>query len=345
MITRGYFIGQIIDELTAVSHQVEARAGLQLFDLNIYLEDFYKGIFNIAYGLDLKNLNEDRSNNPGLDLGDEAKGVAYQITSNKLGAKVNETLEAVCKSPAQVEKFPTIFVFIVRKKQGSYSLKQQYADKLNFTTDHIVDVDDLLKDILGLPIQRLQQIYDLVTKEVARVKIELEIPDQNGKFYTNVDKYIEAIPRERFEGIDTYLSFIKSVTKSKRTLELTEQEVEEDFKEFIKKLKKLPRITRQFYSFMLERGEWQGAQKYMNTDYFERVCSLPDKHGEVRLLSEYGLLVHRAAEEYGEQSIFLIESVRDGFSANFTHDIMRFMKKKSIALDKVVVSLDFSDFK
>lgn len=28
MITRGYFIGQIIDELTAVSQQVKSRAGL-----------------------------------------------------------------------------------------------------------------------------------------------------------------------------------------------------------------------------------------------------------------------------------------------------------------------------
>ena len=44
MITRGYFIGQIIDELTAVSQQVKSRAGLQLFDLNRYLEDFFKDI-------------------------------------------------------------------------------------------------------------------------------------------------------------------------------------------------------------------------------------------------------------------------------------------------------------
>ncbi|CBJ42395.1 protein of unknown function [Ralstonia solanacearum CFBP2957] len=42
MITRGYFIGQVIDELTAVSQQVKSRAGLQLFDLNRYLEDFFK---------------------------------------------------------------------------------------------------------------------------------------------------------------------------------------------------------------------------------------------------------------------------------------------------------------
>jgi hypothetical protein len=344
MITRGYFIGQIIDELTAVAHQVETRGRLQLFDLNRYLEDFYKGIFNIAYGLNLKNLNEERSNNPGLDLGDEAEGIAYQITSNKLGAKVNETLQTVSKNPLLIKKYPAIYVFMVRKKQDSYVLKKPYADKLKFTTANILDVDDLLRDILGLPIDKLQEVFDRVTRDVARVKIELEIPDKNGKFQTNIDQYIEAIPRERFDGAASYLKYIQSVSKNRVTLDLTEEDVEQDFKDFIKRLKKLPRITRQVYSFLLRRGEWDRNQRYMNTDVFERILTFPDKQGEVRILTEYGFLIYKPIEEDGDEPIFKIETVKDGYSPNFTLDLMRFMKAKSIDLDKVVVSLDFSDF-
>ena len=44
----------------------ESRSGLQLFDLNRYLEDFFKDILNIVYDYKLINLNEERSNNPGL---------------------------------------------------------------------------------------------------------------------------------------------------------------------------------------------------------------------------------------------------------------------------------------
>lgn len=345
MLTRGYFIGQIIDELTSISHQVEARAGLQLLDLNIYLENFFRDVLNIVYGLTLKSLNDERSNNPGLDLGDEANGVAYQITSNKLTAKVNETLEAVCKDKSQAAKYPTIFVFIVRPKQGSYTLNKKFADQLDFSSEQIVDINDLLKDVLALAIEPLKELYDLVIKEVARVKIELEIPDRNGKFNTNIDKFIEAIPKERFEGAATYLKYIQSVSRSRTTLDLTEEDVEADFKDFIKRLKKLPRITRQVYSFLLDRGEWNSTQRYMNTDVFDRICSFPDKHGEIRILGEYGFLIHRPIEEFGDQPIFQIETVKDGFSPNFTFDILRFIKKKSISLDKVVVSLDFSDFK
>lgn len=242
MITRGYFIGRIIDELTAVSQQVKSRAGLQLFDLNRCLEDFFKDILNIVYGYKLKNLNEDRSNNPGLDLGDEAAKVAFQVTSTKTSDKINKTLEKAAK---QVGKFPKIYVLIMQDKQGSYTgLNAALAKPFNFTADeHVIDIQDVLKAVLSLPIDRLQQLFDLVNKEVARVKIELEVPDKTGKYQTNIDSYIEQIPRERFEGIGTYYKFLKQQNSD---YEVSQQDVEKDFKKFIKSLKKLPRISRQF---------------------------------------------------------------------------------------------------
>jgi hypothetical protein len=80
MITRGYFIGQIVDELTAISSQVEMRGKLHLFDLHICLENFFRDILNIALGYSLKNLNEERSNAPGIDLGDENEKIALYHT-------------------------------------------------------------------------------------------------------------------------------------------------------------------------------------------------------------------------------------------------------------------------
>ena len=203
MITRGYFIGQIIDELTAVSQQVKSRSGLQLFDLNRYLEDFFKDILNIVYGYKLVNLNEERSNNPGLDLGDEAAKVGFQITSTKNSDKINKTLE---KAVGQIAKYPKIYVLILQNKQGSYSgLNATLVRPFGFTAEeHILDTGDVLKKVLSLPIDRLQDLHDLVSKEVSRVKIELEVPDKNGKYQTNIDSCIEEIPRARFDGVAKY---------------------------------------------------------------------------------------------------------------------------------------------
>lgn len=115
--------------MTAVSHQVQSRAGLQLYDLNRYLEDFLKAILNTVLGCNLKNLNEERSNNPGLDLGDEKQGIAFQITSTKTSDKVNETLK---KAADQKDTFPTIYVLIVGGKQGSYTLTPELVKPFIF---------------------------------------------------------------------------------------------------------------------------------------------------------------------------------------------------------------------
>lgn len=270
MITRGYFIGQIIDELTAVSHQVKSRAGLQLYDLNRYLEDFFKDILNIVLDLKLINLNDERSNNPGLDLGDEGQGIAFQITSTKTSKKVEETLE---KSAHQQDKFPKIYVLILLGKQTSYTLNPVLVEPFNFTAEeHIWDVDDVLKKIMSLPIERLQSLYDLVSKEVARVKIELEIPDKNGKYQTNIDSYIEQIPREQFNGIAAYYELLNE----EEEYDISQEDVTKDFKKLIKSLKKLPRISRQFYVFLLNRGEWDGTSRFINADYLDRICCFPD---------------------------------------------------------------------
>lgn len=344
MITRGYFIGQIIDELTAVSQQVKSRSGLQLFDLNRYLEDFFKDILNIVYGYKLINLNEERSNNPGLDLGDEVAKVAFQVTSTKSSSKVNETLK---KAANQVGKFPKIFVLVLQDKQGSYTLDTALTKPFGFIAEeHILDVGDVLKKVLSLQIEQLQRLHDLVSKEVARVKIELEVPDKHGKFQTNIDSFIEQIPRERFEGINNYYGHLVSeAAKEKATYDVIQEDVEKDFKKFIKKLKGLPRISRQFYAFLLDRGEWNETNKFINADYLDRICKFPDMQGELRLLATADLCWWEEPDEHGQSATWRISTVRMSKSYEFTWEFMDFLKQKGIALEKVVVSLDFSDFR
>lgn len=343
MITRGYFIGQIIDELSAVSHQVKSRSGLQLYDLNRYLEDFFKDILNIVFDYKLINLNEERSNNPGLDLGDEAQGVAFQITSTKTSDKVNETLK---KAAGQKERFPKIFVLILQNKQGSYTLNSASALPFGFKAEeHIWDIDDLLKKVLSLPIERLQSLYELVSKEVARVKIELEVPDKNGKYQTNLDSYIEQIPRARFEGIASYYKFQKQQAKKESaTYDVDAEDVEKDFKKFIKSLKKLPRISRQFYAFLLQRGEWQNTNLFINADYLDRICRFPDMKGELRLLGEDNLCWFQEPDNFDESATWQIGTVKNAKCYEFTYEFMDYIKAKELSIEKVIVSLDFSDF-
>lgn len=72
MLTRGYFIGEIVDEMANLAGQVRMRNALHLFDLTVATENYFRDFLNIALSANLKNLNAERSNEPGLDLGDES---------------------------------------------------------------------------------------------------------------------------------------------------------------------------------------------------------------------------------------------------------------------------------
>src|SRR4051794_38151208 len=111
MLTRGYFIGEIVDALSDVASQVSTRGRLGLTDLNKHAEDFFKTILNYLFSYSLENLNDDRSNAPGLDLGDEANGVAFQITAERTSAKVNDTLAKL--TAGQIATYPRIRVLMI----------------------------------------------------------------------------------------------------------------------------------------------------------------------------------------------------------------------------------------
>jgi hypothetical protein len=196
MITRGYFIGQIVDELTSITDKIKNRAKLGLTDIHIHLENFYRDILNISLDLRLKNLNQDRNNSPGLDLGDKAKGIGFQVTGDKGSKKVNETLE---KALSYLASYKDIKILTLQYKQGSYSIDKKLSKPFGFTEKDIWDVNDVLNKVMHLDLAKLQILSELVSKEVARVTIELEIPDKNGKYETNIEKYIEKIPKEIFK--------------------------------------------------------------------------------------------------------------------------------------------------
>ncbi|MEG1314035.1 MAG: SMEK domain-containing protein [Bacilli bacterium] len=340
MITRGYYIGQIIDEFTSISHQVKSRAGLKLYDLNIHLENFFRDVLNITHNLQLINLNEERSNNPGLDLGDESKKIAFQITSTKTSFKVEETLK---KSLPQKDKFSEIYILILGEKQTSYTLEAELTSSFNFTKENnILDIEDILKKVMLLPIEPLQTLYDFVSKEVARVKIELEIPDKNGKYQTNIDSFIEQIPKEQFLGISSYYNYWKE--KDEKYEEIEIKNILKDFQVFIKSLKNLPRITRQFYAFLLQRGKWDDCRRYITIDYLNRICNFPDMQGEIRLLSEHNLCWYEDPTEPTLSATIQISTVNRANSYEFTWEFLEFIEQKNIPLEKVIVSLDFSDF-
>ncbi|BAZ80483.1 SMEK domain-containing protein [Sphaerospermopsis kisseleviana CS-549] len=359
MITRGYFIGEIIDELANIANQVDNRTKLNLLELNIHLENFFKEILNRLLDLHLENLNNERSNAPGLDLGDALKKTAFQITSQKTSAKINDTLNTVLEH--NIQEYNDIYILIIGYKQNSYTEKKDLWEKLNFTKENIWDINTICKKVIDLPLDTLQSIHQYIKQEVVRVKIELEIPNQDGEFATSIKNYIEPIAKPKFNENSLRVYYEYYINNNFGGDDYSMDDIKQAFDFLAKELVKLPRITREFYAFLLERRdenslqEAHGGKFYyrFNEDRLRRICRYNDIDGEIRLLTKHEFISWDNPipinEEYytgWTESSYRIYIPGDSknYISSFIEDLVNFVEKNNIGYQKPIVNLDFSNF-
>lgn len=156
-------IDEIIEQIVLLRMEIEIKAKLGLLDGNKHIENYMKNLLNPCYELNLINLNTEQINYPGVDLGDKNKKIAYQITSTKTSSKINKTLKAFDDNDVG-NTFKKLKIFIVGNKQKSYSFDKELAKKIGFTVDDIFDIDDLVKNISTLSIDKLEIVHDYVSK-------------------------------------------------------------------------------------------------------------------------------------------------------------------------------------
>ena len=63
-----FFFDYIEEKLNMLANRVALRSSLNLLELNIHSENFFAGLCNIIYDLELENLNFSNQNIEGLDL-------------------------------------------------------------------------------------------------------------------------------------------------------------------------------------------------------------------------------------------------------------------------------------
>jgi len=347
MITRGYFIGGIIDALSSHSQQVTLRGKLGLFDLNIYLENYFCNILNLTLDKSLSNLNEEKSTYPGLDLLDDSEeGFGVQVTSQKTSSKAKNTLRKICK---YIENPPKeIIILIIGEPQNSYSLKKKHQKKLNFKKSNIWGMTKLCKKIMGLDIKRLEELYKYIEMEAVKVKIELEIPNKKGEYDTKAEDHFEKIPKERFSNVKKYYDFQK---QKQPEFEHSYDEVLNDFKCFIFFLKSLPRITRELLSKLIDRRDVDkddGECIFINYNLLERIWTYSDKQGEISLLSDTNVISIIEPDDSLSSPFYRLQFKHlISFELNsdyFISELIDYSESENINLYNVFSSLDFSKF-
>lgn len=86
-------IVKIIQYFAELSSKVKLSNQLNLIDVNIQCENKILLILNCLYGWELRNINTVSSNAPAIDLVDEVRRVAIQVTSDTSSSKVKKTIQ------------------------------------------------------------------------------------------------------------------------------------------------------------------------------------------------------------------------------------------------------------
>jgi hypothetical protein len=320
MLSRGTIIGKVIDDLTMLENQIHMRCQAGLTDLNKFSEDFVKVIINTSFELKLDNLNINRSNSPGIDLGDKKKRVAFQVTSTASSEKVNDTLEVL--TAEQLKDFQSIKILILGKKQGSYSaVKKELLAKCNFSVEtDILDFSDLVKKIITIEFDSLFELNKLFEKEMQKVIFEFEIPTKEGKYLTNYIDKLEIAPNTVCENAEAFIVKFPHANLS---------DIQREFLD----LAKLPRITRDFLLTVMAASEIDMGNYSIKV--IELVRKLPI--GIQKIKEEATIL-------YDKGFIFELDEDEDSIRTRFSEQLMDLIEfaGSQNSLSKFLVALDFT---
>lgn len=367
MITSGILIGQIIDDLSNIVQQAKIRNQLGHTDLSVFCENFFMKILNETLDLSLKNTNKDRANEPGIDLADEYKKTAFQVTTTKTSAKVINTLAKI--TPEQRNLYRNIYIFIVGDKQDKYeavtnalnnrSKKEQsvaevdreggvniHEDIIFEPNENIMDLTDLFRKIVGLDLVRIQKIHAVVQQEGAKVKIELQVPDEDGKFQTEGYQLWEPKQKQQLGGgvlFSTWEAAQGGNKPSQAGIDL----VKKDIEHIASKLNSLPRITREFLAALYERANYKRERFAEHPSVFLNVVKKTylNSEEEISLLLTESLIsidYEKSSERHLDPEIGL--NMYLPHKSTLDLSFYDFVTEKNLSFRDVIGNINFSAF-
>lgn len=147
----------ITEALSHIANKVNLHNHLNLQDINILLENFFRDILNIIYrDRDFKNLNTEESNFTAIDLGDDKKELAIQITSTTAIKKVRKTIEKY-KEEYGYKKLIMLYVKM-DKPSRAIDINMEAHDKIEIEEWSIKDLCAKINDLEDEDILEIQKI-------------------------------------------------------------------------------------------------------------------------------------------------------------------------------------------
>jgi hypothetical protein len=168
-------------------------------DSAVLSENFYAGLINIIYGLNLTNANNFERNSQAIDLHDINAKICAQVTIRQDRGKYNDTIDVYIKNKLY-EKYDTLYIFVLGYKE---KLDKDFNTKGLFLFDHkehIVSLHELIPKIATLNDNVQDEINDYI---VRRFKFPIFVLDDYTEqhFSQEIWGYVEAIYQNSYKCV------------------------------------------------------------------------------------------------------------------------------------------------
>ena len=176
-------------------------------------EALYRGLLNKMFGCDLKNMNRERRNFPGIDLGNDKQAIwmedcerevrlGVQVTSTTTWSKVRHTLDEFFSNELH-ERFDRLVVLAAGEVKP-FPEEPVLKETFDFQTKRDVWDERKLLEIIGdLPSERLEAVWKFLLDELTmpESRQRLNLPLQSGmaaKNFVGREKELRELA-QRFE--------------------------------------------------------------------------------------------------------------------------------------------------
>ncbi len=202
-------IKETINLITWWIAEIKANNYIGFYDINKVTEDLAMKLLNEIYDYQLENLNYEKNNYPGIDLGDKTNKIGFQITSRKDTRKIRESMEQFVKGPNEIYSNGIRFLILNQDNKPQLSKDKYQEIHSNFDPEkHILNADDLIEET--------RNIYDSDGEKFHRIKevLEVEIGGKaikkkdlkllRSKLFNSSKAYYEMLtgPNGRFKHLD-----------------------------------------------------------------------------------------------------------------------------------------------
>lgn len=157
----------IEEKLTILSMRVKNKGKLNILDLHMHSENFYRDLLNILYGWSLINENKVEQNVEAIDLIDETNKLIVQVSATATKTKIENSLNKKKIEGYSRHNYRFKFISIAENadKLRNKKYNNSYGILFNPQSD-IIDIVSVEKEILNLESQKLNSVYEFIKNEL-----------------------------------------------------------------------------------------------------------------------------------------------------------------------------------